>query len=93
MTMLVKRTRGNQVSIPKQILVAAGIEKEDQYFDVQYRRGVICLKPISIEEKIPHCAYQELLRWAQKTEAGDKVFQSGREAVAHVRRLVKKPHA
>ena len=91
--MLVKRTRGNQVSIPKRILAAAGIEEGDRYFDVQYRGGVICLKPISIEEKIPDRAYEELLRWAQKTEPGDKVFQSGREAVEHIRRLVKKPRA
>ncbi len=88
--MLVKRTRGNQVSIPKRILAAAGIEEGDRYFDMQYRGGVICLKPISIEEKIPDRAYEELLRWVSKPEPGRKVFHSGREAVAYVRKLAHK---
>ena len=79
--MLVKRTRGNQVSLPKRILEQAGVEEGDRYFDVQYRGGLICLKPVTVEEKIPDRAYEELLRWAAKTEPGDKVFQSGREAV------------
>ena len=88
--MLVKRTRGNQVSIPKRILEAAGVADDDRYFDVDYRYGVICLKPVTVEEKIPERAYEELLRWAAKTESGDKVFRSGREAVDYLRRRAKK---
>ena len=89
--MLVKRTRGNQVSIPKRILEVAGIGNEDRYFDVQYRGGLICLKPVTVEEKIPDRAYEELLRWAGKTEPGDKTFRSGREAIDHLKRIAKKP--
>ena len=89
--MLVKRTRGNQVSIPKRILEVAGIGNEDRYFDVQYRGGLICLKPVTVEEKIPDRAYEELLRWAGKTEPGDKTFRSGREAVDYLKRIAKKP--
>ena len=89
--MLVKRTRGNQVSLPKRILEQAGVGKADQYFDVQYRGGLICLKPVTIEEKIPDRVYEELLRWAAKTEPGDKVFHSGHEAVEHLRKIAKKP--
>lgn len=89
--MLVKRTRGNQVSLPKRVLEQAGIGEEDQYFDVQYRGGLICLKPVTIEEKVPDRAYEELLRWAAKTELGDKVFSSGREAIEHLKRISKKP--
>lgn len=89
--MLVKRTRGNQVSLPKRILEQAGIAADDRYFDVEYRAGVICLKPVTVEDKIPDHAYEELLRWAAKTEPGDKIFQSGREAVEHLRRISKKP--
>lgn len=89
--MLVKRTRGNQVSIPKRILEEAGLGKEQRYFDVECRQGIICLKPVTVEENIPDRAYEELLRWAGKTEPGDKVFRSGREAVDYLKRLAKKP--
>ena len=89
--MLVKRTRGNQVSIPKRILEAAGVGNADRYFDVQYRGGLICLKPVTIEDKISAQTYEALLRWAAKTEPGDRVFQSGREAVEHLKRIAKKP--
>ncbi len=88
--MLVKRTRGNQVSIPKRVLAAAGISSEQRYFDVASRGGVIVLKPIRVEEDIPDRAYEELLRWAKETHPGDKVFHSGREAVEHLRRLTKR---
>ena len=88
--MLVKRTRGNQVSLPKRILEQAGVGEQDRYFDVQYRGGLICLKPVTVEEKIPDRAYEELLRWAAKTEPGDKSFRSGREAAAHLKRIAKK---
>ena len=89
--MLVKRTRGNQVSLPKRILEQAGIAEDARYFDVEYRGGIICLKPVTVEETIPDRAYEELLRWAGKTEPGDKVFRSGREAVDYLKRLAKKP--
>ena len=89
--MLVKRTRGNQVSIPKRLLERAKISDDDRFFDAEYRNGVIVLKPVIVEEKISDNAYKELLRWAAKTEPGDKVFASGREAVEHLKRISKKP--
>ena len=88
--MLVKRTRGNQVSIPKRVLEQAGVGEQDRYFDVEYRGGLICLKPVTVEEKIPDRAYEELLRWVRKPEPGRKVFHTGREAVAHVKQLARK---
>ena len=89
--MLVKRTRGNQVSLPKQVLKEAGITDGDRYFDVVYRGGLICLKPVTVEDKIPDRAYEELLQWAGKTEPGDRTFRTGREAVGYLRRIAKKP--
>ena len=89
--MLVKRTRGNQVSIPKRILEAAGVAENDRYFDVDYRHGMICLKSVTVEGKISDRAYEELLRWAAKTHPGDKVFRSSREAVDYLRKIAKKP--
>ena len=88
--MLVKRTRGNQVSIPKQVLAQAGVGEQDRYFDVEYRRGVICLKPVTVEDKIPDRAYEELLRWVRKPEPGRKVFRTGKEAVAYLKQLARK---
>lgn len=88
--MLVKRTRGNQVSLPKRILEAAGVADDDRYFDVDYRHGLICLKPVTVEEKIPDRAYEELLRWVRKPEPGRKVFRTGKEAVAHIKKLARK---
>lgn len=88
--MLVKRTRGNQVSIPKRVLEAAGVADGDRYFDVAYRHGVICLKPVTVEEKVPDAAYEALLRWVAKPERGTKVFHSGKEAVAYIKQLVRK---
>ena len=88
--MLVKRTRGNQVSLPKRVLEQAGVGDEDWYFDVEYRDGLICLRPVTVEEKIPDRAYEELLRWAKTTESGDKAFRSGAEAVDYLKKLGKK---
>lgn len=87
--MLVKRTRGNQVSLPKRVLDQAGVGENDRYFDVQYRGGLICLKPVTIEDKIPDRAYEELLRWVQKTRSTRKSFRSGQEAIDYVKRLAR----
>ena len=89
--MLVKRTRGNQVSIPKRVLDQAGVAEDDRYFDVEYRSGLICLKPVTVEDKISDRAYEELLRWVRKPEPGRKVFHSGKEAIAYVKKLARKP--
>jgi len=43
------------------------------------------------EEKIPDRAYERLLQWARRRKPGDKVFRSGREAIAYLKKLVKKP--
>ena len=89
--MLVKRTRGNQVSLPKRVLEAAGVKDEDRYFDVEYRGGLICLTPVTVENKIPDRAYEELLRWVSKPEPGRRVFHAGKEAIAYVKKLARKP--
>jgi len=90
MGVLVKRTRGNQVSLPKQVLEEAGLGEGDRYFEVGYRNGVIYLKPVTVEEKIPDRAYEELLRWVRRPEPGRKVFRTGKEAVEYVKRLAQK---
>lgn len=85
--MLVKRTRGNQVSLPKKVLEEAGLSEEDRYFDVACNDGIICLRPITVEEKIPDRAYEELLRWSREHQQGDRIFRSGQEAIQYVKKL------
>ena len=43
------------------------------------------------QEHVPDRAFEELLRWAGKTEPGDQVFHDGREAVDHLKRIAKQP--
>ena len=43
-----------------------------------------------MKDRIPARAYENLLRWANKTKVGDKTFRSGREAVAYIKKLMKK---
>lgn len=78
-TMLAKRTRANQITIPKEVLRQAGLTDKDLYFDVVCDGGVIQLKPVEIEERIPPQAYAALLDSAFTKERGD-VAASSRQA-------------
>ena len=69
--MLAKRTRGNQITIPKEVIRQAGLTAKDTYFDVVCDGGVIQLKPVSIEERIPPQVYAALLKQAFTEEDGD----------------------
>ena len=44
-----------------------------------------------MKRRIPARAYDNLLLWAGKTKPGYRIFQSGREAFEHLKRLVEKP--
>ncbi len=50
--MLTKLTRGNQVTIPKPIIEKAHLKSGSDYLNVEYREGVIYLKPVEVEERI-----------------------------------------
>jgi bifunctional DNA-binding transcriptional regulator/antitoxin component of YhaV-PrlF toxin-antitoxin module len=43
--MLAKLTSKNQITIPKKVLSELG---EVEYFDVEYREGVVVLKPVRV---------------------------------------------
>jgi bifunctional DNA-binding transcriptional regulator/antitoxin component of YhaV-PrlF toxin-antitoxin module len=45
--MLAKLTSKNQITIPKKVLSKMG---EVEYFDVEYREGVVVLKPVKVYE-------------------------------------------
>ena len=88
--MLAKLTRGNQLTIPKPIVRQAGLrEGAAEYLDVQYVKGIICLKPVDVEERIPPEAYERLLEHARRIEPGDVVLNE-REAANFLRRRMKR---
>jgi len=69
--MLSKLTRGNQVTIPKPIAERAGLKAGRDYLEVEYTHGIICLKPVEIEERIPEEAWEKLTKKAKEPERGD----------------------
>lgn len=69
--MLSKLTRGNQVTIPKPIAERAGLKVGRDYVDVEYVGGVICLKPVDMEERIPKEDLEKLKNKALVQESGD----------------------
>jgi len=69
--MLTKRTRGNQITIPKEIVSKARLKETDKYFDIVYEHGVILIKPVEIEDRIPPESYEKLIRRGLKREPGD----------------------
>lgn len=81
--MLAKRTRGNQITIPKEIVREAGLEDGDLYFDVVYDGGAIRLIPVEIKAKFPQRAYEKVSEGAFQKEAGDilAVDQSARDVL------------
>lgn len=69
--MLSKLTRGNQITIPKPIAERAGLKVGRDYLDVEYVGGVICLKPVDMEERIPKEDLEKLKNKALVQENGD----------------------
>ncbi len=74
--MLVKRSRKNQVALPKVILERAGLGPDDVYFQVDYTHGVIILRPVEIEARIPPEALERFKVKTLKGHAGDRPFHS-----------------
>ena len=91
---LVKRSRKNQVVIPKAILEQAGMDPEDEYLRVDYnkRLGVIMLQPVSIEEKIPTEALARFEARVAEGQPGDRRFPSMDAARAHLHRTRRYPN-
>ncbi len=87
--MLSKLTRGNQVTIPKSIVERAGLKIGRDYVDVEYADGVIYLKPIDIEERIPKEGLERLKEKALKKEKAD-ITLSEREAEGFLAQRSKK---
>ena len=84
--MLIKRSRKNQVAIPKAILERAGMGPEDVYFLVGYEAGAIILRPVDVEERIPPEALARLKTKVLRGQPGDRAFRSMEALVRDLKR-------
>ena len=87
--MLAKLTRGNQLTIPKDVIERAHLKAGRDYLDVSYLNGVIIIKPVDVEERIPPECYEALLKDAFTIAPGDIVADE-RTADQVLRRRLKK---
>ena len=87
--MLAKLTRGNQLTIPKGIIQRVHLQAGRDYLDVTYLHGVIILKPVDVEERIPPQCYEALLRDAFTARPGDIVADE-RTAASVLKKRMKK---
>ncbi|MBI3996846.1 MAG: AbrB/MazE/SpoVT family DNA-binding domain-containing protein [Candidatus Omnitrophica bacterium] len=88
--MLAKLTRGNQLTIPKEIVHRVHLQAGRDYLDVTYLHGVIILKPVDVEERIPPESYEALLKDAFTVKPGDIVADEKTAADVLKRRLKKR---
>ena len=88
--MLAKITRGNQVTIPKEIVEKAHLKDCALYVDVGYAHGVIYLKPVVVEERISPEQFERFERWALGRDKGDAEFTSLRAGIQHLKKRAKK---
>ena len=88
--MLAKITRGNQITIPKEIVQKAHLKKWAPYLEVSYEQGVICLKPVTVEEQVSPEQYDKFAQWALRKDKEDLEFSSLEEAIQHLKKRSKK---
>ena len=87
--MLAKLTRGNQLTIPKEIVDRIRLQAGRDYLDVAYLNGVIILKPVDVEERVPPEAYERFIKDALTIRPGDIVADE-RTADHVLKRRIKK---
>ena len=86
--MLAKLTRGNQLTIPKEIVDRIRLQAGLDYLDVSYLHGVIILKPVDVEERVPPESYEALLKDAFTVRPGD-IVADARTARSVLKRRMK----
>lgn len=74
--LLVKKSRKNQVALPKAILERAGVGLKDAYFSVDYAHGAIILRPVEIEEKLPLESLARFEARVLRRQPGDRAYGS-----------------
>jgi len=74
--MLTKLTRGNQITIPKPIIEKAHLKAGSDYLEVEYRGGLIYLKPVEVEERIAPEIFEKFQKQALRKERGDVAVEA-----------------
>lgn len=69
--MLTKLTRGNQITIPKPVIEKAQLKAGSDYLEVEYREGIIYLRPVDVEERIAPEVFEAFQKQVFKKERGD----------------------
>ena len=87
--MLAKLSRGNQLTIPKEIVERVRLQAGRDYLDVTYLKGIIILKPVDVEERIPLESYEKFLNDVLTIKSGDVVADE-RTADHVLKRRIKK---
>ena len=88
--MLAKITRGNQVTIPKEIVEKAHLKEYSLYVDIGYAHGIIYLKPVVLEESISPEQFEKFEKWALGQEKSDLEFKSMKEGIRYLKKRTKK---
>ena len=88
--MLAKITRGNQITIPKEIVEKANLNEASEYLQVGYVHGIIYLKPVVVEERISPEQFEKFEAWALGKEKGDLEFSTPQGLVRHFKKRIKK---
>ena len=87
--MLTKLTRGNQITIPKPIIEKAHLKSGADYLDVEYRAGVIYLRPVEVEERIAPDIFENFQKQMLKKERED-VLVNEKEAEGYLLKRTKR---
>lgn len=86
--MLTKLTRGNQITIPKPVIEKAHLKAGSDYLDVEYRDGVIYLKPVEVEERIAPEIFEKFQKQMLKKQ-GEDTLVSEAESNTYLSRRAK----
>ena len=89
-TMLAKVTRGNQITIPKEVIKQANLRDSSPYVEVSYSHGVILLKPVMVEERISSEQYEKFQKWALENKEDDLQYKTLDEGISHLKKRAKK---
>ena len=87
--MLSKLTRANQITIPRAIVAKIGLHAGNDYFEIGYQDGIVYLKPVTIETRIPKEALEKIKKNALQKSKGD-ITLSVKEAEGFLKKRARK---
>lgn len=88
--LLAKITRGNQITIPKEIVNRAHLNSASPYVEVNYANGIIQLKPVTVEGRINPEELEKFQEWALKEQKTDTQFNSLEDGISSLKKRAKK---